>query len=131
MRSASPTAVTLALALLACNAAEDPPLVAPLGPAPLVDSDPDPDAIEVHVVAAPAKWAFLPGKPADVWAYRDGDAEVDAAGRVPGPMLLGKLGDRVTVHFRNDLPEATTLHWHGIRVHAAHDGSNVSQTAIE
>ncbi len=46
-------------------------------------------------------------------------------------MLLGKLGDRVTVHFRNELPEPTTLHWHGIKVPALHDGSNVSQMAVD
>ena len=87
----------MALALVACSGDADPvPLVAPLGPVPLVDIDPDPNAIEVDIIAGPAQWAFLPGKPADVWAYRDGNAE-GQGGRVPGPMLLGKVGDPVTV----------------------------------
>ncbi|MDC0675415.1 multicopper oxidase family protein [Nannocystis radixulma] len=117
--------------VLACNGeARTKALEAPLGPVPLVDVDPDPDAIEVSIVAAPGRWAFLPGKPADVWSYRDGNVDGDE-GRVPGPMLLGKLGDRVTVHFRNELPEPTTLHWHGIKVPALHDGSNVSQMAVD
>ena len=121
----------VALALTACGGDAEPgPLVAPLGPVPLIDVDPDANAIEVSVIAAPARWAFLPNKPADVWAYHDGNAEGDE-GRIPGPMLLGKVGDRVTVHFRNDLPEATTVHWHGLRVQAADDGSNVSQIAVE
>jgi FtsP/CotA-like multicopper oxidase with cupredoxin domain len=125
------TLSTLLATLFACNGgADDKPLVAPLGPVPFVDVDQDPDAIEISVVAAPAKWAFLPDKPADVWAYQDGNADAPE-GRIPGPMLLGKVGDRVTVHFRNDLPEETTLHWHGIKVHATHDGSNVSQTAVQ
>ncbi|HEY0135374.1 MAG TPA: multicopper oxidase family protein [Nannocystis sp.] len=127
-------ALTVPFALLAVAAcgvdAEPVPLVAPLGPVPLVDIDPDPDAIEVTIIAGPAQWSFLPDKPADVWAYRDGNAD-GAAGRVPGPMLLGKVGDRVVVNFRNELPEATTVHWHGLRVHAGHDGSNVSQMGIE
>lgn len=129
---AHPRKPLLAGALVAaCGGGTDPaPLVAPLGAVPLVDVDPDPDEIEVSIVAAPAQWSYLPGKPADVWAYHDGNA-AGGAGRVPGPMLLGKLGDRVTVHFRNDLPEETTVHWHGLRVHAAHDGSNVSQMAVQ
>ena len=122
--------LTLAsLALAACTD-EPAPLPAPLGPEVLRDVDPDPDAIEVLVVAAPGRWEFLPGKPAEVWTYRDGSRD-DAAGGVPGPMLLGKVGDRVTVRFRNELPVATTLHWHGLRIAAAHDGSNISQTPVE
>lgn len=118
--------------IIACGGSETEvtPLVAPLGAVAFVDVDPDPDAIEVSIVAAAAQWSYLPGKPADVWAYHDGNAEA-GAGRIPGPMLLGKVGDRVTVNFRNDLPEETTVHWHGLRVHADHDGSNVSQTAIQ
>lgn len=127
--AAAVASVVLAMGACGGDAAQGP-LEAPLGPVPLVDVDPDPDAIEVSVVAAPAQWAFLSGKPADVWAYRDGNVP-DAAGRVPGPMLLGKVGDRVTVRFRNELPEATTLHWHGLKIDAPHDGSNVSQTPVE
>lgn len=106
------------------------PLIAPLGSVPLLDQDPSPDGIEVMVVAGPAKWEFLPGKPADVWAYSDGN-DPEASGRVPGPLLLGKVGDRVKVHFRNDLPEETTIHWHGIRVEPQHDGSNISQMPVQ
>jgi FtsP/CotA-like multicopper oxidase with cupredoxin domain len=128
-RPLSAPAVLLAALLGAC--AETSPAVAPpLGAVPLVDQDPDPDHIEVRVVAGPARWEFMPGKPADVWAYRDGN-DPDDPGRVPGPLLVGKLGDRVTVHFRNELPEATTIHWHGIKIPAPSDGSNISQTPVE
>lgn len=102
---------------------------ASLGLAPLVDQDPDPDRIEVTVIAGLATWEYLPGKPAAVWAYRDGSAP-DAKGQVPGPLLIGKVGDTVTVHFRNELPEETTVHWHGIRVTAPNDGSNISQMPV-
>ena len=34
---------------------------------------------------------------------------------------VGRVGDRVTVHLRNDLPEPTTIHWHGLKVPAAHE----------
>ncbi len=131
MRRSTARLPAVALALLGCNGDGQPrPPEAPLGPAPLVDIDPDPNAIEVSIVAAPGRWAFLPGKPAEVWVYRDGHVD-DDGGRVPGPMLLGKVGDRVTVHFRNELPAATTLHWHGPKIPAHHDGSNISQMPVE
>ena len=121
----------LVLALASCGGDTEPaPLVAPLGPVPLVDVDPDPDRIEVTVIAGPASWEYLPGKPADVWAYRDGN-EPGSRGSVPGPLLLGKVGDTVKVHFRNELPEETTVHWHGIRVNAPNDGSNISQMPVK
>src|SRR4029450_9013859 len=31
--------------------------------------------------------------------------------------------DKVIVHFRNDLAEPTTVHWHGIHLPASQDGS--------
>lgn len=119
---------TVAIMLSACegDSIED----MPLAPTSLVDQDPDPDRIEVSIIAGPASWEFLPGKPAEVWAYRDGSAP-EAVGSVPGPMLTGKVGDRVTVHFKNELPEVTTVHWHGIRIPAPADGSNISQKPVE
>ncbi|HET9776121.1 MAG TPA: multicopper oxidase family protein, partial [Gemmatimonadaceae bacterium] len=42
---------------------------------------------------------------------------------VPGPTLEVYEGDRVIVHFRNALPEATTIHWHGLHIPAVMDGS--------
>jgi FtsP/CotA-like multicopper oxidase with cupredoxin domain len=101
----------------------DPGLVA------FVDTNPDPDIVEVELVAAPATHEYLPGKRADVWAFRDG-ARAGSTGSIPGPLLEAKLGDRVIVHFRNDLPEATTIHWHGLRVPNASDGTPVAQMPV-
>jgi FtsP/CotA-like multicopper oxidase with cupredoxin domain len=67
--------------------------------------------------------------PAEVWAYRDG-AKKGARGSVPGPLIEAKQGDRVIVHFRNELPEGTTIHWHGIRVPNESDGSMATQEEI-
>ncbi len=46
-------------------------------------------------------------------------------------MLEAKLGDHVIVHFENRLPDSTTIHWHGIRVPNAADGTPVAQLMIE
>lgn len=39
-----------------------------------------------------------------------------------GPTLRMTRGEQVVVHVRDDLPEATSVHWHGMRVPAAADG---------
>jgi FtsP/CotA-like multicopper oxidase with cupredoxin domain len=44
-------------------------------------------------------------------------------GQVPGPTLEVREGDRVIVHFRNDLTVPTTVHWHGLHIPASSDGS--------
>lgn len=65
--------------------------------------------------AGPASHALVgSGAPdTDVWAYE---------GSVPGPVLRLKRGQRLAVDFRNDLPQPTTVHWHGLRVPNAMDG---------
>lgn len=71
--------------------------------------------IEVTITAAPARIRLLPGGPlVNVYAYN---------GSVPGPTLELREGDSVIIHFRNRLPEATTVHWHGLHLPAKADGS--------
>ena len=95
----------------------------------LTDVNPDPSVVEVQIVATSATIEYLPGKVANVWAYRDG-AVANSTGHVPGPMLVANRGDQVIVHFKNELPEPTTLHWHGIRPPIEADGSTSSQSPI-
>jgi len=52
-------------------------------------------------------------------------------GTVPGPELRVAQGDRVRVTLVNELPVATTLHWHGVRVPNAEDGvAGLTQDAV-
>jgi FtsP/CotA-like multicopper oxidase with cupredoxin domain len=74
----------------------------------------EPKTVEVRLTAAPGRLTLLPGAVTDVWAYN---------GTIPGPTLEAHEGDRVIIHFRNDLPEPTTVHWHGIHLPANMDGS--------
>lgn len=96
---------------------------------PFVDTNPDPNIVEVELVAERATHEYLAGKPADVWAFRDA-ARAGAKATIPGPLLEAKLGDRVIVHFRNELPEDTTVHWHGLRVPNAADGTPLAQMHV-
>jgi FtsP/CotA-like multicopper oxidase with cupredoxin domain len=78
------------------------------------DLDPDPNVLEVNLEAKIADVEFLPGKKTPAWTYNGG---------VPGPLLRAKVGDRVIVHFKNSLPEPTSIHWHGLRVPNEMDGA--------
>lgn len=119
---------SLLLFLAACGSPDAPPLRTP-DLQVLTDTNPAPDIVEVELVAAPATLELLDGKPAEVWAFRDGAVD-DSVASIPGPMLEAKLGDQVIVHFRNELPEETTIHWHGLRVPNAADGTPASQMPV-
>src|SRR5687768_11344549 len=73
-----------------------------------------PGTVEVTVTAGVARVTLKPGVTTEVFAYN---------GTSPGPTLELTEGDRVIVHFRNDLPEETTVHWHGIHLPVSQDGS--------
>lgn len=44
-------------------------------------------------------------------------------GSAPGPLIEVYEGDTVDILFQNHLPEATTVHWHGLPVPPAEDGN--------
>ena len=55
-----------------------------------------------------------PPKEARLWGYN---------GSMPGPTIETIEGDRVRVILKNELPEPTTIHWHGLEVPNAMDGA--------
>ncbi len=59
----------------------------------------------------------------DVWTFN---------GSVPGPVLRAKQGETLRVRYVNQLPQPSTVHWHGIRLPNAMDGvPGVTQKAVE
>ncbi|MEO9779276.1 MAG: multicopper oxidase family protein [Sedimentitalea sp.] len=62
---------------------------------------------------APAGYPSTP-----VWAYA-----TEATGTVPGPEIRLGAGERVRFQLVNGLPQATAVHWHGIRIENAMDGA--------
>lgn len=123
-------ATIVAVSVLAACSSEQvseapPPAPPPQGPPPwsmpdvlgvdaLVDENPDPNVVEVTLTAGKTTASFLDGKKAQVFAYN---------GSLPGPLLRAKVGDEVIVHFKNALPDPTTIHWHGLRVPDDMDGA--------
>jgi FtsP/CotA-like multicopper oxidase with cupredoxin domain len=70
--------------------------------------------VEVRLTASQARLSLIEGVESEVFAFN---------GRIPGPLLEAWEGDSVIVHFRNDLPEETTVHWHGLHLPVDTDGS--------
>ena len=73
------------------------------------------EAGEHRLVAAPARAAIAGGNfpETEVWAYN---------GSVPGPLLRVRRGTKMRVTLENQVTDATSLHWHGIRLPNAMDG---------
>jgi FtsP/CotA-like multicopper oxidase with cupredoxin domain len=70
-------------------------------------------AKEFHLVAEPVKRRLIPGREMEVWGYN---------GSCPGPTIEVNQGDRVRIVLQNRLPEATTIHWHGLEIPVGMDG---------
>jgi FtsP/CotA-like multicopper oxidase with cupredoxin domain len=96
---------------------------------PITDLNPASDVVEVALSAVPGRTRFGSDGTANIWGYADG-AEQPTAPIVPGPLIEAKQGDTVIVHFENLLPEATTIHWHGVRVPNAADGTHATQHEV-
>jgi FtsP/CotA-like multicopper oxidase with cupredoxin domain len=68
---------------------------------------------EFVLTAKIVKWEVEVGKFVDGWTYN---------GMIPGPVIHVNSGDKVRIIHKNELPESTSLHLHGIRVPNAMDG---------
>ena len=78
--------------------------------------------VTVELDAREVEWEFAPGRTIRGFAYN---------GQVPGPLIEANVGDTIEVWLTNSLPQATTIHWHGIRVPAAMDGTEAVQPPVE
>jgi FtsP/CotA-like multicopper oxidase with cupredoxin domain len=68
---------------------------------------------EFHLHCRHTRREFLPDMWFDVWGFNDS---------MPGPTIEATEGDRVRIVVHNDLPESTSIHWHGLEVPIAMDG---------
>ena len=68
---------------------------------------------EFDLTAQIVDWEVEPGKTVKAWTYN---------GVVPGPEIKVDVGDKVRVVLTNELPESTSLHFHGVRVPNSMDG---------
>lgn len=80
-------------------------------------------ATEFELTAKPVWWNILRDQRVAAWSYN---------GIVPGPEIRVETGERVRVKFKNELPDPTTVHWHGVGVPNSQDGvPGVTQEPID
>jgi len=87
----------------------------------VVDSNPDPNIVETTIIAEEATVDVGQGVQAHVQTFN---------GQVPGPEFHLKVGDTVIVHFENHLSKPTGIHWHGIELNNASDGTPLTQDQV-
>lgn len=82
------------------------------------------DGVKVfHLVAEPVEREFAPGLVLNCWGYN---------GQTPGPTIEVVEGDRVRIYVTNNLPEPTSVHWHGILLPNGMDGvAGLNQKPIQ
>ena len=78
---------------------------------------------EFVLTARPIFWDIQTFKGVYSWAYNN---------QVPGPLIRVVEGDRVRIILKNELPESTTLHLHGVELPNNMDGvPGLTQNPIE
>ena len=90
--------------------------------APLTTSHESPSEVRIDLEARASDWEIAPGRSVRAWTYN---------GQVPGPTIEATVGDTVVVRLKNSLDEPTIIHWHGIRLPAAMDGTQVVQPLVQ
>lgn len=81
-----------------------------------------PPATELRLVAEQGEVGLAPDRSWTTWLY---------SGDYPGPEIRVRQGERLRIVLENRLPEATTIHWHGVPVPNAMDGvPGVTQRAV-
>ena len=85
--------------------------------------------------AAQAPGRDLIARPASAQLLEDGQPETPVwayDGVVPGPVLRVRQGETLAARLVNNLDQATTVHWHGVRIDNAMDGvANLTQPPVE
>ncbi len=76
----------------------------------------------VELEAREVDWSYAPGRSVRGFAFN---------GEVPGPLIEAEVGDTIQARLTNNLPQSTTIHWHGLRVPADMDGTEAVQPPVE
>jgi FtsP/CotA-like multicopper oxidase with cupredoxin domain len=86
-----------------------------------IETKPTGRTITVPLTAREADWEFAPGRSIRGYTFN---------GEVPGPTIEAEIGDTLVVQLTNQLPEPTTIHWHGLRIPAEMDGTEMVQPPV-
>jgi FtsP/CotA-like multicopper oxidase with cupredoxin domain len=75
-----------------------------------------------ELTASEFDWKLSETKTIKAWGFNQ---------TVPGPLIKAKKGDALAITVKNELPQATVVHWHGIRLPASMDGTGEVQKPIQ
>ncbi|MBC8506473.1 MAG: multicopper oxidase domain-containing protein [Chloroflexi bacterium] len=84
--------------------------------------------LELALQAVPAEVSILSGQQTRVWRYQgevlrgDENALLAIPNFYLGPIIRTQRGQKVRIHFTNELSEPSIIHWHGLHVPEAADG---------
>jgi FtsP/CotA-like multicopper oxidase with cupredoxin domain len=78
--------------------------------------------VRYRLEASEVDWEIAPGRTVRGYGFN---------GQVPGPILEAQQGVPLEIEFTNRLPEPTVIHWHGLRIPAALDGTEVVQRPVQ
>lgn len=84
--------------------------------------------LEFRLVSAPDAVQIYPGQKTSVWRFHgevlkgDPSVLVNIDGSYLGPIFHVRTGQVVRIHFKNELPEQSIVHWHGLHVPVEADG---------
>jgi FtsP/CotA-like multicopper oxidase with cupredoxin domain len=82
----------------------------------------DGNVIRYRLEAGEIEWELAPGRSVRGYGFN---------GQAPGPVLEAKQGVPLEIEFTNRLPEPTVIHWHGLRIPAAMDGTEIVQRPVQ
>ncbi len=90
-------------------------------PVPLEHPSNGPEPIRIELEARDTNWEVAPGVTISGYGYN---------GQVPGPIIEARQGTPLEIRFTNNLPEPTLIHWHGLQIQAAMDGTQATQRPV-
>lgn len=85
------------------------------------DMNNQPNLVRYNFEASKFQWEIADGKLIEAWGFNN---------QLPGPTIKAQKGDTVVVRVKNSLSEPTMIHWHGVRLAAAMDGTGDVQKPI-
>lgn len=92
-----------------------------------MNNDFGPD-IDIEMVAAEGQAQIFPGEKTSVYTYRarllkgNSAAVTSLPNTYLGPVIKVKRGQKIRVRFKNQLPNESVIHWHGLHIPPEMDG---------
>jgi len=84
--------------------------------------------LDISLTARSGEVSLFPGDPTQVWRYHatvhkgDKGRVIELPRTYLGPIFKVNQGEKIRIRFKNDIPEETIVHWHGLHVPAIMDG---------